>query len=119
MILLITGFIFFGTISQVEDTIRHLIEGPSWQVNPVRFVVLDLALVAGVDMSAAEAFVRIQRFLAAKAVTLVFSGLNMESPVAKALESVEVLAADNVEVFSTFHDAMECLYFLFFLWFFD
>jgi len=116
MILSEIGFIFFGTISQVEDTIRHLIEGPAWQANPVRFLVLDLALVAGVDMSAAEAFVRIQRFLAAKAVTLVFSGLKMASPVAKALESVEVLAADNVEVFSTFHDAMECsCFFCFFL----
>ena len=79
------------------------------------FLVLDLALVTGVDMSAAEALVRIQQFLVAKAVTLVFSGLNMESPVAKVLDSMKVLLADNVEVLSTFHDAMEYLYSLFFL----
>src|SRR6185369_7803424 len=103
------GFLFFGTISQVEDTIRSVIEGPSWQKNPVRFLVLDLSLVPGVDMSAAEAFVRIQRFLAAKSITLVFCGFVMETPVATALESVEVLGADNVELFATFYDAMECM----------
>ncbi|KAG5645020.1 hypothetical protein H0H81_009254, partial [Sphagnurus paluster] len=100
-------FLFFGTISHVEDTIRDIIEGPSWQSNPVRFLVLDFTLVAGVDMSSAEAFVRIHRFLSAKAVTLVFCGFAPDSPVAGALQSVHVLGADDVELFSTFNDAME------------
>jgi sulfate permease, SulP family len=85
-----------------------MIEGPSWQTNPVQFLVLDLSLVAGVDMSSAEAFVRIHRFLSAKSVTLVFCGFAAESTVGKALDSVQVLGADGVELFSTFNDAMEC-----------
>lgn len=119
-ILRLQGFLFFGTISQVEDTIRSIIEGPAWQTNPIRFLVLDLTLVAGVDMSAAEAFVRIQRFLAAKRVTLVICGCGGGSEgegergvsggggrVVKALESAQVLGAENVELFEGFHDAME------------
>lgn len=59
-------------------------------------------------MSSAEAFVRLQRLLSAKYVTLVFCGFSAESAVGKALQSVDVLDADGVELFSTFNDAMEC-----------
>ena len=104
------GFLFFGTITYVEESIRSLIEGPSWQNNPVQFLVLDLSLVAGVDMSSAEAFVRIHRLLAAKYVTLVFCGFTIDSPVGNALRSVDVLGADGVELFLTFNDAIECMY---------
>ncbi|KAJ6558135.1 sulfate transporter family-domain-containing protein [Mycena capillaripes] len=106
-ILRLQGFLFFGTIAHVEETIRNIIDEPSWQRNPVRFLVLDLSLVGGVDMSSAEAFVRLQRLLSAKYVTLVFCGFSAESAVGKALESVDVLGADGVELFSTFNDAME------------
>ncbi|KAJ7021466.1 sulfate transporter family-domain-containing protein [Mycena alexandri] len=106
-ILRLQGFLFFGTITHVEETIRGIIDEPSWQRNPVRFLVLDLSLVGGVDMSSAEAFVRLQRLLSAKYVTLVFCGFSAESSVGKALGSVDVLGADGVELFSTFNDAME------------
>jgi len=102
------GFLFFGTITYVEETIRSLIEGPLWQRNPVQFLVLDFTLVAGVDMSSAEALVRVQRLLASKCVTLVFCGFTVDSPVGKALQSVEILGAEQVQLFSTFNDAMEC-----------
>ena len=102
------GFLFFGTIAYVEETIRNLLEGPYWLHQPIQFLVLDLSLVAGVDMSSAEAFVRIQRLLAAKRVTLVFCGFHVDSPIGKALRSVEVLGARGVELFATFNDAMEC-----------
>ena len=98
------GFLFFGTITHVEDTLRTLVAGPA-----VRFVLLDLALVAGVDMSAAEAFVRVQRFLAARHVVLVFCGFSDDSPIGRALRSVGLLELDGVELFSTFNDALECV----------
>ncbi|KAJ7117895.1 sulfate transporter family-domain-containing protein [Mycena crocata] len=106
-ILRLQGFLFFGTITHVEEAIRNIIDEPSWQRNPVRFLVLDLSLVAGVDMSSAEAFVRVQRLLSAKYVTLVFCGFSAESTIGRALQSVDVLGADGVELFSTFNDAME------------
>ncbi len=102
------GFLFFGTITTVEQTIRELIEGSSWQKGPIQFLVVDLTLVAGVDMSSAEAFVRIQRLLGAKGVVLVFCGFTLESPVGKALRNVDVLETEGVELFTTFNDAMEC-----------
>ncbi|KIP03684.1 hypothetical protein PHLGIDRAFT_110510 [Phlebiopsis gigantea 11061_1 CR5-6] len=101
------GFLFFGTIAHVEETMRALVQDAYWQDSPTRFLVLDLALVAGVDMSAAEAFVRIQRFLSAKEVVLVFCGFEPEAPVGRALTSVDLLEMEGVELFSTFNDALE------------
>lgn len=62
-------------------------------------------------MSAAEAFVRIQRLLSGKRVTLVLCGFTVDSLVGKALGSVDVLGSKGVELFETFSDAMECTFF--------
>ncbi|KAF8621955.1 hypothetical protein AX15_007386 [Amanita polypyramis BW_CC] len=106
-IIKLQGFLFFGTITQVEEAIRSLIDTPSWKHRPIRFLVLDLSLVAGVDMSAAEASVRIHHLLYNKVITLVFCGFQADSSVGKALSSVGVLGASGVELFSTLNDAME------------
>jgi SulP family sulfate permease len=108
--MLCSGFLFFGTIVHVEDAIRCLIDAPSWEHNPIRFLVVDLSLVAGVDMSSAEAIVRIQRLLYNKGITLVFCGIHAKSSVGTALSSVDVLGAKGVELFSNLNDAMECEY---------
>src|SRR5882762_2017093 len=105
-----SGFLFFGTITYVEETIKNIVEDPSWQRKPVRFLVVDCTLVGGVDMSSAEAFVRVQRLLAAKSVVLVFCGFIADSAIGKALQSVGVLGEDFVELFETFNDALECKY---------
>jgi SulP family sulfate permease len=106
-VLRLQGFLFFGTITHVEETLRNIVEDATWQRNPVRFVVVDLSLVVGVDMSAAEAFVRVQRLLAAKGVVLVFCGVTSDSLCGKALSSVGILQEPSVEVFETLNDAME------------
>ena len=106
-IIQLQGFLFFGTISHVEDTIRSLVNDPTFYAYPVRFVVVDFSLVAGVDLSAAEAFVRVQRLLAAKGVVLVFCGVS-RAEVGKALGSVGLLEQPYVELFETLNDAMEC-----------
>lgn len=107
-ILRLQGFMFFGTITHVEDAIRALLDEGAWQRTPIRFLVLDLALVAGVDMSAAEAFVRVQRLLATKKVVLVLCGFAVDSGVGHALGNVGLLDMDGVELFETFSDAIEC-----------
>jgi SulP family sulfate permease len=58
----------------VEDAVRALVNRGSQGGVGVRFVILDLALVGGVDMSAAEAFVRIQRLCSARGIVLCFAG---------------------------------------------
>jgi len=105
---MVSGFLFFGTIAHVEETLRSIVDGPYWQRNPVRFVVVDLSLVVGVDMSAAEAFVRVQRLLVAKGVVLVFCGVTADNPSGKALSGVGIFQEPYVEVFKTLNDAMEC-----------
>ncbi|KAI0739439.1 sulfate transporter family-domain-containing protein [Daedaleopsis nitida] len=106
-ILRLQGFMFFGTITHVEEAIRALLDEPVWRRTPIRFLVLDLALVAGVDMSAAEAFVRVQRLLESKSVILVFCGFTFESSVGHALRNVGLLDMQGVELFETFSDAIE------------
>jgi sulfate permease, SulP family len=107
-ILRLQGFLFFGTITNVEESIRNLVEGNSWTENPIRFLVVDLVLAYGVDMSAAEAFVRLQRLLSSKMVVLVFCGFRMDSAVGKSLTNVGLFDMEFVECFETSNDAMEC-----------
>lgn len=102
------GFLFFGTITNVEESIRSLVEGDLWVQNPIRFLVVDLSLVYGVDMSAAEAFVRLQRLLSSKMVVLVFCGFRVDSAVGKSLSSVGLFDDEYVECFETCNDAKEC-----------
>ncbi|OJT12151.1 hypothetical protein TRAPUB_11300 [Trametes pubescens] len=106
-ILRLQGFMFFGTIAHVEEAIRALLDEPTWRRSPIRFLVLDLSLVAGVDMSAAEAFVRVRRLLAGKKVVLVLCGCTVDSPVGRGLGNVGLLEMSGVELFETFSDAVE------------
>ena len=100
-------YLFFGTITRVEEAIRQLLETAQWAHNPIRFLVLDFTLVPGIDLSASEAFVRVQRSLASKGVTLVLCGFAMDSPIGLALQSVELFEGQNVEVFSDINQAIE------------
>ena len=100
-------YLFFGTITYVEEAIRNLLEAAQWTRNPIRFLVLDFSLVPGVDLSASEALVRIQHLLVSKRVTLVLCGFTMESSVALAFQSVELFEGQNVEVFLDISQAIE------------
>lgn len=104
------GFLFFGTIGVVEDEIRRLLDMAEWEHNPIRFLIIDFALVAGLDFSSAEAFVRIQRLLAAKDVLLILCGADPHSVVGTALRAVDLWAdqeGTRVEVFGSLNDALE------------
>lgn len=92
-----------GTIARVEDTCRSIVDQHAWEQNPIRFLVIDLALVPGLDLSAAEAFVRVQRLLVSKGVIMVFCGQDLSSEVAVALHAVG-LWSGSVEVFATLND---------------
>lgn len=92
-----------GTISKVEDKCRAILDQHAWERNPIRFLVIDLALVGGLDLSAAEAFVRVQRLLVAKRVILVFCGQPPNSEVAVALQAVG-LWSGGVQTFATLNE---------------
>ncbi|GAA5842002.1 hypothetical protein JCM3766R1_005720 [Sporobolomyces carnicolor] len=104
------GFLFFGTISSCEATIRKILEAASWTKDPIRFLVLDFSMASGVDFSAAEAFVRMQRLLDERGVQLVFCGCPVDSSVAIALQSVDLWSDgpdEKVVVLENLNDALE------------
>ena len=79
------GYLFFGTIDQVESAIRAMLDEHAWDKHPIRFLILDLQLVQGLDFSAAEAFVRIRRLLRARQVYMIICNVMRGSDEEKAL----------------------------------
>lgn len=84
----LSGFLFFGTIVSVEEKIRQIIDDDEFQRRPIKFLVLDLRHVTGLDYSAGEAFSTVSRLLAAKDIVLVLSGVDVEAPLGRDLRTV-------------------------------
>ncbi|KAI2468074.1 sulfate transporter family-domain-containing protein [Annulohypoxylon bovei var. microspora] len=93
----LSGFLFFGTIVGVEEKIRSLISDGVYSENPIKFVIVDLWHVTGIDYSAAEGFKTINRLLYGKGVHLLISGKDAESRLGRDLRAVG-LGADGPEV---------------------
>ena len=83
LIMKLGGYLFFGTIVNVENRMRGLIEEDAFRRQPIRFLILDFSRVYGLDFSAAEAFTRINRILRKRHVQTTISGLNVEGDVGK------------------------------------
>ncbi|KAJ2323518.1 hypothetical protein IWW51_003717 [Coemansia sp. RSA 2702] len=103
------GFMFFGTINGVEAYIRNLLEQRQWHANPIRFLVLDFALVNGMDFSAAEAFIRIRRLLESREIYMVICGAERVSEVGRALRAAGVWSDDECEYVQTSPSLNEAL----------
>ncbi|KAJ2862101.1 hypothetical protein GGH94_004485 [Coemansia aciculifera] len=103
------GFMFFGTINGVEASIRQLLDQRQWQANPIRFLVLDFALVNGMDFSAAEAFIRVRRLLEAREIYMVICGAGHSSEVGRALRKAGVWSDHESEYVQTFPSLNEAL----------
>jgi sulfate permease, SulP family len=93
----LAGYLFFGTIVAVEKQIRELIDEEAFSQQPIRYLILDFKSVSGMDFSAAEAFVRMNRILRSKDVEMVLSGVSMTSEVGKSLLMVGFLEEDEEE----------------------
>jgi SulP family sulfate permease len=68
-VLRINGFVFFGTASGLLERIRKRV-----QAGPLRFLVLDLRRVTGMDSSAALSMRKVAQLAEANGFELVFSG---------------------------------------------
>lgn len=84
----IAGFLFFGTVHSVEGKIRELVSDEAFNKRPIKYLVLDMTLVTGLDYSAGEAFNTISRLLDGKGVLLVLSGVEAESELGRNLRAV-------------------------------
>ncbi|RBR09946.1 uncharacterized protein FIESC28_09666 [Fusarium coffeatum] len=93
----LTGYLFFGTIVSVEERIRALLEDSAFTKQPIKFLILDMWHVTGLDYSAGEAFNTISRLLDNKDVVLVLSGVDSETQLGRNLRAVG-LGNDGIEV---------------------
>lgn len=96
-IIKLSGYLFFGTIVSVEDRIRALIADEEFNRRPIKFLILDIWLVTGVDYSAAEVFNTISRLLNGRDIELVVSGADPERGLGRSLRAVG-LGEDGIEV---------------------
>ena len=104
----LAGYLFFGTIVGVEKEIRALLEDEAFRQRPIKFLVVDISHVNGIDFSASEAFTRIKRILCAKNVDLIASGLSLATDVGSSLQNVGLFDEDNkVQVFRDLNSALE------------
>lgn len=110
----LSGYLFFGTIVAVENKIRALIDDKAFLHQPVQFLVLDFMHVTGLDFSAAEAFMRMNRILGRREVKLILSSVHFSNEVGKALTSVGLLDTEQAggegpvpKVFEDLNQALE------------
>lgn len=96
-IIKVAGYLFFGTIVSVEQKIRDLIADEAFIQRPIRYVILDLRRVTGLDYSAGEAFNTITRLLNGKGIYLVLSGVHADRALGHDLRAVGV-GEDGIEV---------------------
>lgn len=94
-IMKLTGYLFFGTIVSVEEKIRALLDDHAFSKKPIKFLILDLWHVTGLDYSAGEAFNTISRLLDKKGVLFVLSGVDAESQLGRNLRAVGL---DNEQI---------------------
>ncbi|OAA66709.1 sulfate transporter [Niveomyces insectorum RCEF 264] len=93
----VAGYLFFGTIVSVEQKIRDLIAEEAFRRRPVRYLIIDLRHVTGLDYSAGEVFNTINRLLNGKGIHLVLSGVDTERSLSNDLRAVG-LGEDGIEV---------------------
>ncbi|KAG6160180.1 hypothetical protein E4U11_004062 [Claviceps purpurea] len=105
-IMKLTGYLFFGTIVSVEAKIRALLDDVAFSRKPIKFLVLDLWHVVGLDYSAGEAFNTISRLLDKKGVLFVLSGVDADSQLGRSLRAVG-LENDKVMMLPNLNSALE------------
>ena len=88
-ILLVNGFVFFGSANGLLERIRKRAE-----TDPPRFLVIDLRRVTGVDSSAVVAFVKAMHLAEASGFELVFTGAS--EPVRRQLARGGMVASEVV-----------------------
>ncbi|KAK3501260.1 sulfate transporter family-domain-containing protein [Neurospora crassa] len=96
-IIKLAGYLFFGTIVSVEEKIRAMISDEEFNHRPIRFLIIDLWLVNGIDYSAGEVFNTISRLLNHKGIELIISGVDTEQELGRHLRAAG-LGEDGIDV---------------------
>jgi len=109
----LAGYLFFGSIVDVEKRIQAIINEHAFQREPFRYLILDFKHVSGIDFSAAEGFEKIHRILSNRNVEMVLSGVSMSGKVGRALAMVGLFNHEDeedtpaVKLFEDLNQALE------------
>ena len=104
----LAGILFFGTIVDVEKQIREVVDESFRLRKPIRYLVLDLYNVDGVDFSASETFMKINRVLDVRGVQLVICGVSLESKAGQSLRNVGLFDEDDgIQYFQSLNVGLE------------
>jgi SulP family sulfate permease len=90
-ILILQGYIFFGTAARLLNQIKQRLE--STTKPRVRFVILDFRLVSNIDSSAVNSFVRLKQLSFTQQVNIVFANLN--SSIRQQLQHIEYFGKED------------------------
>ena len=91
-ILRLSGFVFFGSVSRLLEGIRRRVEA-----GPLRFLVIDLRRVTGVDSSGVVSSGKVVRLAAAAGFEVIFTGAS--DPVRAQLARGGVIETDGIVAF--------------------
>ncbi len=101
-ILELQGFIFFGTVARLLETVSVCLEAEDGCAS--RVIVLDFRRVTGLDASAVVSFSRLKQLAWARGTTLLFTDL---SPEARRLLARDVLELEGVVEFPDLDQGVE------------
>lgn len=102
LILLLEGFLFFGTAARLVSTVRSRLADSA----QLRFLVMDFERVRGVDSSAASAFARLLEISEERGCTIVLSHMSDVIVHQMAANGLD-LASKGLRVFPDVDQAME------------
>ncbi|KAI0238431.1 hypothetical protein L0F63_006271 [Massospora cicadina] len=108
-VMYLQGFMFFGTVHQLDHAITTLLRSYRHHQSPVRFLVLDFSLVSGIDFSATDAFSRILHRLSSHGIFLVVAGVALDSDIGLALRKSGLWSSSDssVQHFEKCNQALE------------
>ncbi|KAG7662210.1 uncharacterized protein J8A68_004220 [[Candida] subhashii] len=110
-IIKLQGTIFFGSIGGVEDVIRNKFEHERFNLNPIKFLIVDMKGVQSLDFSAAEGFRRILKLTKEFNTLLIISSVAEDGEIIKGLRDAGLFDNDNnndkIELFNSLNHALE------------
>lgn len=99
----LSGYLFFGSSDSLYERIRSDVDRQ--QGEAVRFLVLDLASVSGLDISALKSLAKLTGYCERRGIRMAYTGL--QERYRRALESGRFIGSDAAKSFETRSDALE------------
>lgn len=107
----LAGSLFFGSIGGLEEQVRARFEDDSFKTQPIKFLILDMNGVRGIDFSAAEGFRRIRKLLMEKECYLIISSVRKDSVIVRSLEDCGLWENEEhkkkIQLFDNLNSALE------------